>query len=115
MTKPRISRPIVTPDQKPVETRPEEKGEPCRMRSMKVTIHPPIETSIPTYTRRKKEVRRVMREVMACRVVEADLGFLDRFCGVVDEAGVKIDLVRAKSDCFGIGRVPDSSTRLGRC
>lgn len=61
VTNPKTTRPTVIPNQKPVAVIPLANGSPCRTRIIKVTIHPPKATSIPTYPRRKMAQIQVTR------------------------------------------------------
>ena len=61
VTNPRATRPTVIPSQNPVAVIPLANAGPCRTRVMKVTIHPPSATSIPTYPSRKKAQSQVTR------------------------------------------------------
>lgn len=61
VTKPNTTLPTVIPNQNPVAVMPLENAPPCRTLIMKVTIHPPRATSIPTYARRKRAQIQVTR------------------------------------------------------
>lgn len=81
VTKPNTRRPTVMPPQNPVAVALPAKGEALRTLVIKTTIQPPIETSVPTYKKMKREKNQVSLFFSASRV-RPDVAFSPAFwCG----------------------------------
>lgn len=81
VTKPSTRRPTVMPPQNPVAVALPANGEDLRILVMKTTIQPPMETSVPTYKKMKREKNQV-NLFFSASLVRPEVAFSPAFwCG----------------------------------